>query len=96
MTWIRIVPPADADPELKRIYETLYAMYPPEYHTNVDAVTRPDGTSDSVVAAHSLIPEAMFHMMAGLAVLLRPDMPLTRRQQEMVATVTSALNRCFY
>ena len=39
MTWIRTVPPADADPELKRIYETLYGMYPPEYHTNVDAVT---------------------------------------------------------
>ncbi|HVS38999.1 MAG TPA: hypothetical protein VMS17_25800 [Gemmataceae bacterium] len=96
MTWIRTVLPSEGGPELKRIYETLYAMYPPEYHTNVAAVTRPDGTSDSVVAAHSLIPDAMHHMMAGLAVLLRPDLPLTRRQQEMIATVTSALNRCFY
>ncbi len=96
MTWIRTIPPSEADGELKRIYETLYAMYPPEYRQGVGALTRPDGTSDSIVAAHSLIPEAMHHMMAGLAALLRPDAPLTRRQQEMIATLTSALNRCFY
>ena len=51
---------------------------------------------DSIVAAHSLIPEAMRHMMSGLAVLLRPDLPLTRRQQEMIAAVVSVENRCFY
>ena len=49
-----------------------------------------------MTAAHSLIPEAMRHMMSGLAVLLQPDLPLTRRQQEMIASVVSAKNQCFY
>jgi hypothetical protein len=96
MTWIKIVPPEQADEPLRRVYEQLQAMYPPEYADPVASVTRPDGTSDSVVAAHSLIPEAMNHLMAGFAVLLRPELPLTRRQQEMIAAVVSRENSCFY
>jgi len=96
MTWIRIVPPDRADDEIRRIYETVRALYPIEYRDAVPALLRPDGGSDSIVAAHSLIPEAMRHMMSGLAVLLRPDLPLTRRQQEMIAAVVSARNRCVY
>lgn len=96
MTWIRTVPPQQADPTLRKLYEDLRALYPPEYAVPAPAVTRPDGTSDGVVAAHSLIPEAMWHLMAGLAVLLRPELGLTRRQQEMIAAVVSAQNRCFY
>ena len=96
MTWIRTVPPAEAEGELKQIYETLYGMYPDEYHTAVDAVKRPDGTSDSIVQAHSLLPRAMLHTFSTHATLIGPDMPLTRRQQEMISTVVSALNRCFY
>ena len=96
MTWIKIVPPEQADEGLRRIYEQVLALYPPEYEEPVPAVTRPDGTSDEVTVAHSLIPEAMHHMMAGFAVLMRPDLPLTRRQQEMIATTVAALNRCFY
>jgi hypothetical protein len=38
----------------------------------------------------------MRHMMAGLAVLLQPDLRLTRAQQEMIAAVVSARNSCFY
>src|SRR5947209_7149950 len=96
MTWIRTIEAEDAGPELRRIYEAVRALYPPEYGLAVEAVARPDGTSDSVVAAHSLIPEAMRHMMSGLAVMLQPHLPLTRRQQEMIATVVSARNRCVY
>ena len=96
MTWIRTVEPHEADPDLRRLYEQVRAMYPVEYSTTVPAVSRPDGTSDSVMAAHSLIPEAMRHMMSGLAVMLQPHLPLTRRQHEMIATVVSARNNCFY
>jgi hypothetical protein len=96
MTWIKTVPPPEADEALRRLYEDLQGLYPPEYGDPVPAVTRPDGTSDGVVAAHSLIPEAMWHMMAGLAALLRPGLGLTRRQQEMIAAVVSARNSCFY
>jgi hypothetical protein len=96
MTWIKTVPPDEADARLRQLYEEIFALYPPEYADPVRAVSRPDGTSDSITAAHSLIPEAMWHMMAGLAVLLRPGLGLTRRQQEMIASVVSAQNSCFY
>jgi hypothetical protein len=96
MTWIKTITPEQASPDLQRIYEAVRSLYPPEYGPPVDAVTRPDGSSDSVTAAHSLIPEAMQHMMSGLAVLLQPTLPLTRAQHEMIATVVSARNRCFY
>ena len=96
MTWIRNVPAAAAEPALAAAYEQIYALYPPEYAVDVPAVTRPDGTSDSITAAHSLIPEAMRHAMSAYAVLLSPDLPLSRRQHEMIATVVSSLNSCFY
>lgn len=96
MTWIRVVTPAQADPYLKSCYESVYPLYPPEYAIEVPAVIRPDGTADSIVAAHSLIPDALKHGMSTLGALLSPDLPLTRRQHEMIATLVSALNGCFY
>ena len=96
MTWIQTIPPAAADDALRRCYESIYALYPSEYHTEVEALRRPDGTNDSITAAHSLIPEAMRHAMAAYAVLLAPDLPLSRRQHEMIASVVSVRNQCFY
>jgi hypothetical protein len=96
MTWIKTIPPAEADPEVRRCYEEIYALYPPEYGFPVPAVVRPDGTVDSVVAAHSLIPQAMRHLLSGFGALLSPALPLSRRQHEMITTVVSALNRCVY
>jgi hypothetical protein len=96
MTWIKTVPYEEADEGLRRMYEAVRALYPQEYADPVAAVTRADGASDSVTAAHSLIPEAMRHMMSGLGVLLQPNLPLTRRQQEMIAAVVSVKNQCFY
>ncbi|MDY3556102.1 hypothetical protein R5W24_005265 [Gemmata sp. JC717] len=94
MPWIRTVPPDQADAALRAVYESVYALYPPEYGPPVPAL--PGGAADGVVAAHSLIPEAMRHMMSGLAVMMQPHLPLTRRQHEMIASVVSARNRCFY
>ncbi len=97
MTWIKTIPLPEADEELRRTYEAIRALYPPEYRGDpVAALVRPDGSSDSITAAHSLIRDAMRHMMSGLAVLYRPDLPLTRRQQEMIAAVVSVENSCFY
>ena len=96
MAWIETVTPDKADPELRAVYTAVRALYPPEYREAVPALLRPDGTAESVMAVHSLIPDAMAHMMSGLAVLLRPDLPLTRRQHEMIASVVSAQNACFY
>jgi hypothetical protein len=96
MTWIQTISPVAAEDEVRRCYEAIYALYPAEYHADVEALRRPDGTSDRITAAHSLIPEAMRHVMSAFAVLMAPDLSLSRRQHEMIATVVSALNRCFY
>ena len=96
MTWIKTIPPDQADDHLRQCYQAVYALYPAEYGVEVPAVQRPDGAADSIVAAHSLIPDALRHAMAAYGVLLSADLPLSRRQHEMIATVVSALNSCFY
>ncbi len=96
MTWIKTTPVEEAGPELQKVYEAIYSLYPREYGKTVAALVRPDGGSDSIVAAHSLIPEAMRHMMSGLAMMFQPNLPLTRSQHEMIASVVSAQNQCFY
>ena len=96
MTWIATIQPEHADGRLREAYHFVYSLYPPEYAVEVDAVKHQDGGADSIVAAHSLIPEALRHAMAAFGVLIAPDLPLSRRQHEMIATVVSALNGCFY
>ncbi len=96
MTWIRTIPPSKADPRLQGIYDRVYAPYPREYLSAVPAVTRSDGTADSVIAAHSLLPEVMEPIFSAFGRLLSADLPLQRRQHEMIATLVSSLNRCLY
>lgn len=96
MTWIKVTPPESADGELRNAYLSSRALYPPEYGTPVAALARPDGTSDSITAAHSLIPQALRHAMSAFAVMMDADLPLSRRQHEMIATVVSSLNSCVY
>ena len=92
MTWIRTIPYPEADAKLRQAVDRERALYPAEYAT-------PTGITDeagSIVASHSLIPEALFHAFATFGVLMSPDLPLTRRQHEMITTVVSATNRCHY
>jgi hypothetical protein len=96
MTWIKHIDFQDAGGELQAAYQSVYAMYPPEYRMDVAAVRRADGACDSVVAAHSLIPLALLHSMSAFGAMIASDLPLTRRQHEMIATVVSAINGCFY
>ena len=96
MTWIKTIPPTEADACLQQCYQDVYALYPPEYGLEARAVRRGDGSADSVVASHSLIPEALRHSFSTYGVLLSADLPLSRRQHEMIATVVSALNHCRY
>jgi len=93
MTWIRTVPMSEAGDELKRAVEAQRELYPVEYAEPVHPTG--DGTS-AIVASHSLIPAALNHAFATFGVLMAPDLPLTRRQHEMISTRVSALNRCHY
>ena len=96
MTWITTIPPAQADRRLQAIYQRLAALYPPEYGPEVPGVTRADGTADSMTAVHSLLPDVMEPLLTAFARLLAPELPLTRRQQEMITTLVSGLNQCVY
>ena len=96
VTWIKTISAQDADTALQRCFEQVYALYPAEYAGEVAGVRRADGSADSITEAHSLIPDALLHGMSTYGILLSPRLPLSRRQHEMIATVVSALNRCFY
>ena len=94
MTWIKTVPFDEADESLRRAMEAQRGLYPEEYATPVHPT--PDGESSGIVASHSLIPEALYHAFSTFGVLMSPELPLTRRQHEMITTVVSVLNRCHY
>jgi hypothetical protein len=96
MTWIETTGPDKATGKLADYYGQLNGQFPSEYSQPVPALARADGSVDSIVAAHSLIPEALHHALSTLVVLQSPELPLSRRQQEMIATVVSALNHCYY
>lgn len=93
MAWIRTIPLALADDKLRSAIEGQSALYPVEYAKPVHPSA--DGAS-AIVASHSLIPDALYHAFATFGALMAPDLPLTRRQQEMITTVVSVTNRCRY
>jgi hypothetical protein len=93
MTWIRTIPLPEADDKLRRAIDAQRALYPKEYATPVQPTA--DGTS-GIVASHSLLPDALYHAFATFGVLLSPELPLNRRQHEMITTLVSVTNRCRY
>jgi hypothetical protein len=93
MTWIKTVPLSEANDALRKALESQRALYPKEYAQPVHPTD--DGTA-GIVASHSLIPDALFHAFATFGTLTSPDLPLTRRQQEMITTLVSVTNRCVY
>ena len=93
MTWIRTIPLSEADEDLRQAIEGQMGLYPSEYATPVHPTG--DGTS-GIVASHSLIPTALWHAFSTFGVLMAPDLPLKRHQHEMIATMVSVTNRCFY
>jgi hypothetical protein len=80
----------DADEKLRRLMEATRASYPKEYASPVS----PGG--DSIISSHTLIPDALYHIFSGYAAMMSTDLPLTRAQHEMIATMVSAVNDCYY
>jgi hypothetical protein len=93
MTWIRTIPKSQADGKLLQAIEAERALYPKEYGDPVHP--DPSGAS-SIVASHTLIPDALYHAFATFGALMSPELPLGRRQHEMIATMVSVTNRCVY
>jgi hypothetical protein len=94
MTWIKTIPLDEADEKLRRAIEAQRELYPAEYSVPIHPTA--DGGASQIVASHSLIPDALYHAFATFGVLMSPELPLTRRQHEMITTVVSVLNRCHY
>ena len=92
MTWIKTIS-VDESEEVRKAVESQRELYPIEYATPVHPT--PDGAA-GIVASHSLIPKALYHAFATFGSLMSPDLPLSRRQHEMITTVVSVANRCHY
>jgi hypothetical protein len=90
MTWIQTTALPGAEQALRDAMRNQAALYPLEYSTPVHA------GGDSVVSAHALMPQALFHVFAGFGAMMAPTLPLSRAQHEMIAAVVSVTNKCFY
>jgi hypothetical protein len=97
MPWIKTISPEDS-PEVADAMQSQRRLYPAVYGAPKGDDTRLPAAvlSDSIVLSHSLIPEALRHAFSTLGALLSPALPLERRDHEMIASVVSAANACFY
>jgi hypothetical protein len=93
MTWIKTVRMED-DERVRKAVTGERELYPPEYATPVPTVDR--GFENGIVGAHTLFPEVLFHSFSTFGAMLSPELPLRREQHEMIATMVSVTNRCFY
>ena len=69
MAWIKTIPFAEADEKLRRALEAQHSLYPKEYER------KPDDTSESIVATHTLLPEVLHHAFAAFGALRRLGTP---------------------
>lgn len=93
MTWIKTIPVSQAEGRLREAILAQRSLYPAEYGVQVPGV--PGQDADGIVAAHSLIPEALEHAFSTFGALMAPELPLSRRQQELIAAAVSLTNRTF-
>ena len=81
MAWIKTVPPEEASGELKRLYEEA---------------ARRAGRIFNIIRAQSLNPGVLAASTRLYTTLMHGPGSLTRAEREMLATVTSWANGCFY
>lgn len=81
MSWIRMIPEAEASGELKELYDEL---------------TAPWGGVDNILKIHSLNPPSLRTHYEFYKTLMRGKSNLSRAQREMIAVVVSVTNRCHY
>lgn len=93
MPWIR----QQVDAETIGTLRALRGVYPKEYSVPPEQRQVPDAVrAESIITAHTLIPKVMDHVFRALAAMYDPALPLSRKQHEMIATVVSSVNDCFY
>ncbi len=90
MAWIKTVPYKEADKKLREALRGQRAFYPAEYATPTSK------NEESIITTHTLISDALFHAFSTFGVLMSHDLPLSRKDHEMIATVVSIKNDCHY
>lgn len=90
MAWIKTIPFEEADKNLREALRGQRAYYPPEYSAPTSE------NEESIITTHTLIPDALFHAFSTFGALMSPDLPLSRKDHEMIATVVSIKNDCHY
>lgn len=93
MAWIKTVKFEDADEKLQKVLMETRVNYPQEYESPAPSAST---INESIVDSHTLIPDALFHAFSTFSALMSTDLPLERRQHEMIATMVSQENDCFY
>src|SRR5437660_7118430 len=93
MTWIRTIPLSEASEKLRNAMENQKLLYPKEYATPVHPA---EGGGAQIVESHSLIPDALYHAFATFGSLMSPELPLGRRQHELLTTVVSVSRRLVF
>jgi uncharacterized peroxidase-related enzyme len=81
MSWIKIIQEAEAEGELKTLY---------------DQMTEPWGGVDNILRIHSLNPASLRTHFDFYRTLMRGKSGLSRAQREMIGVVVSAANHCHY
>ncbi|MBY0357048.1 MAG: peroxidase-related enzyme [Candidatus Obscuribacterales bacterium] len=94
--WIKTIPLAEADNKLVEAIEEQRRVYPPEYRIPDPKSIAAGADRPSVVMAHSLMPEVLRQTFSAFASVLADDLPLSRRDHELIATAASATNNCSY
>lgn len=97
MAWIKIVSPGESD-EVREAMMAQRPLYPKAYGGNPESAQHlpPAVLAESIVSSHSLIPDALKHAFSTFGVLMNPELPLSRREHELIAATVSSINSCFY
>ncbi len=85
MAWVRTVQPGEADGEILEAYQKLFGEHPQARTANV-------------ISSTSIRPRTMVAMLEMNTAIYGPDngSGLTQLQLQMIATVTSAAQKCRY
>jgi Carboxymuconolactone decarboxylase family len=90
--WIRMIGAREAEGALKEVYTTMRANMssrPGVYNT-------PSGDAPNIVKSHSLEPEGLRLAFSISTAIHWSDKSLPWTKREMINTVTSRANNCFY
>jgi hypothetical protein len=90
MTWIKTVGLHEAAGDLATVYERMRARPMPA------AYVPPHGDMAGIVRAHSLDPELMAVTFGVFGASVSREGPLDWPRRELVNSITSRANQCFY